>query len=174
MASWEVDFRIKNSRFYIENKDFIDHWKQMKWGTARLTVPEFPVSRQKFEWQARKKHPGRKGRTLKDLVIQFRPSGIRVKPPTYLPALVAITQTSVVGPMLRKHAKTYRKLTLVEAGRLQGLPDHIYQKKSVSPQAAYKQLGNAVNVGTIQRVAGILLGVYPTVFDREPQLALLF
>ncbi|MBW8067306.1 MAG: DNA (cytosine-5-)-methyltransferase [Ferrovum sp.] len=174
MASWEVDFRIKNSRFYIENKDFIDQWKQMKWGTARLTVPEFPVSRQKFEWQARKKHPGRKGRTLKDLVIQFRPSGIRVKPPTYLPALVAITQTSVVGPMLRKHAKTYRKLTLVEAGRLQGLPDHIYQKKSVSPQAAYKQLGNAVNVGTIQRVAGILLGVYPTVFDREPQLALLF
>ena len=74
---------------------------------------------------------------------------------------------SVIGPLLRRNAKTYRKLTLVEAGRLQGFPDHLYQKNPVSQKAAYKQLGNAVNVGMIQRVAGILLGIYQTPDGRR-------
>jgi DNA (cytosine-5)-methyltransferase 1 len=158
MADWDRDFRIKNSAFYLQHKEFIDKWMQIPWGTARTKASEFPFSRQKFEWQARKAHPTRKGRTIKDLVIQLRPSGIRVKPPTYLPALVAITQTSIIGPMLRGHGSAFRRITPVEASRLQGIPERVYMSGIVSDQAAYKQLGNAVNANLVGYVASVLLG----------------
>ena len=69
----------------------------------------------------------------------MRPSGIRAKRPTYLPALVAITQTSIYGPRRRR-------ITPREASRLQGLPEW-FDFGDQGDAATYKQLGNGVNVG---------------------------
>ena len=81
--------------------------------------------------------------------MHFRPSGIRCKRPDYVPALVAITQTTILG--------TRRRLTPRETARLQGLPDWFEFKQSddeawsdVVPQRdapSYRQMGNGVNVG---------------------------
>ena len=132
--AWKKDFLEKNSAFYTEHKDFIDKWTA-EWD---FYSEKFPPSRRKLEWQAQDTA------RLWDTVMHFRPSGIRAKRPTYLPALVAITQTSIVG----SHK---RRLSPREAARLQGLPDW-FDFGNQKPAATYKQLGNGVSVGAVWHV----------------------
>ena len=94
---------------------------------------------------------GRPHRPLADTIMHFRPSGIRAKRPDYVPALVAITQTSVLGDRAR--------LTPRETARLQGLPTFAFTHESsgrswlAQPDpASYKQMGNGVNVGAAYHV----------------------
>jgi DNA (cytosine-5)-methyltransferase 1 len=146
---WKADFIGKNSAFYCQHSRLIDCWLDQRWGPDGKRVRDFPASRRKLEWQARKAHPHRNGRTLWDLVVQLRPSGIRVRPATYVPALVAITQTSIV-------ASRRRRLTPREAARLQGMPADVFRLGQVDDATAYKQAGNAVNVGAVRHVAKAL------------------
>jgi DNA (cytosine-5)-methyltransferase 1 len=143
MPSWRRNFHLKNSDFYNANRGTIDAW------IDRHDVLSFPPSRRKFEWQARTWQPTAADRDLWQLVMHFRPSGLRVKPPTYLPALVAIAQTSVIG-------SRRRRITPREAARLQGIPDSF--ELHANDAIAYKQLGNGVNVGAVQHVARALIG----------------
>ena len=148
--TWKADFLRKNSKFYGDNKNFIKAWLKKSWIPGKsYRVGDFPASRRKFEWQARLAQPKAVDRDIWKLTIHFRPSGVRVKPATYLPALVAITQTSIIG-------SRRRRITPVEAGRLQGLPDHVFPTAGVDDPTAYKQAGNGVNVGTAQFVAAHL------------------
>ena len=81
--------------------------------------------------------------------MQIRPSGLRVKPGTYFPALVAITQTSIVG-------KKKRFLTPRECARLQSFPDTFqYDDKNAQ---AYKQFGNSINVDLVKFFARYMFG----------------
>ena len=131
--AWKETFLRKNAELFHRNEGPIRGWLE-KYDYLK----DVPASRRKLEWQA-KGPDGEKYRDLYECVLHMRPSGIRAKRPTYLPALVAITQTSIYGP--RK-----RRITPTEAARLQGLPDWFDFGKQ--PQAAtYRQLGNGVNVG---------------------------
>lgn len=147
---WKADFLRKNSQFYNDHRTFIRSWLRESWMPGLgYRVRDFPASRRKFEWQARSAQPTQPTRDIWELTIHLRPSGIRVKPATYLPALVAITQTSIIGARRRR-------ITPVEAGRLQGLPDWIFPQAGVDDSTAYRQAGNGVNVGVIQHVAKAL------------------
>jgi DNA (cytosine-5)-methyltransferase 1 len=129
--AWKADFLMKNSKLYSENQASFDAWAD-KWG---VFTEKFPPSRRKLEWQAQD------AKSLWDCLMHFRPSGVRAKKPTHVPALVAITQTSIYGP-------GRRRLSTREVARLQGLPSW-FDFGSQSDAATYKQLGNGVNVGAV-------------------------
>jgi DNA (cytosine-5)-methyltransferase 1 len=153
---WKANFLQKNSELYRDHKAFLDGWLKRKWGKTKITVSQFPPSRRRFEWQARKTHPDRSGRTIRDLIIQMRPSGIRVKPASYFPALVAITQTSIVGPDVLDGIEEFRKLTPHEAAKLQGISSAPFAKAEKLDKVVFKQLGNLVNVGVVRLAAETL------------------
>lgn len=151
---WKLEFLRKNREFYLLHKQKIDHWRTIDWSEGRgakpVTVRDFPDSRRKFEWQARTFQPTQRQRDIYQLLIQLRPSGIRVRPPTYAPALVAINQTTIIGRELRR-------LSPVECAALQGFPTSIFDKCNIDESQMYKQLGNAVPVGLVRFCAEWLL-----------------
>lgn len=130
---WKQDFIKKNRKLYEENKEFIDKW------LIDYNVKKFIPTHRKFEWQVNNKI-----KSVFEGIIQFRPSGIRVKQPTESPTLVAMVQVPIIG-------KYKRYITIKEAAKLQSFPDdYIFdQEKDFD---AYKQLGNAVNVDVIAEV----------------------
>ena len=129
---WKNNFIRLNRRLYLENKEFIDNWL-IKWKVRTLLTP----TNRKFEWQV-----DGKIRTIYKGIIQFRTSGIRVKQATEAPALVAMVHLPIIGS--RK-----RTISIKEAARLQSFPETFIFKEK--PHAAFKQLGNAVNVKVIER-----------------------
>jgi DNA (cytosine-5)-methyltransferase 1 len=139
MPKWKRNFILKNNDLYESNKPFLDKWLRKAW-----KLENFKGSKSMFEWQAGKvEFPD-----IWDTIMQFRPSGLRVKPANYFPALVAITQTSILGDRRRF-------ITPRECARIQSFPDDfiLHQKDTV----AYKQFGNSVNVRVVRMFAEFLI-----------------
>ena len=137
LPGWKRKFCIKNRNLYQNNKEFIDGWLY-----RHDNLEEFIPSFRKLEWQA-----GDSISSIWDGIVQFRPSGIRVKRPNVFPALVAMVQTPIVG-------KEKRRITPREAARLQSFPDTFLLPKE--DNQAYRLLGNAINVKCVEFLAGQL------------------
>lgn len=140
---WKMDFIRKNRVMYDNNKEFINKWLK-KWNYLK----DFTMTDQKFEWQC-----GKSCKSVWEGLIQFRPSGVRVKRPSVFPALVAMVQISIIG-------EKRRRLTPREAARLQSFPDNFICNEN--DHQAYKQFGNAVNVKVIQYMAEQLFKQVPS------------
>lgn len=135
--NWKKQFVEKNHALYVLNKNAIDRWIK-KWKVYETFTP----TQRKMEWQA-----GSSIESIWEGLIQFRPSGVRVKSPNCFSALVAMVQVPIVG-------KYKRRLTIREAARLQSFPDSFIFDSN--DHQAYKQFGNAVNVNVIKTAAEAL------------------
>lgn len=127
--NWKRNFIEKNKRLFEDNEEICK--ELLNSFEAENVIPTF----RKFEWQAGDMD------SIWDGVIHFRPSGIRVKKPNYLPALVAITHTPILG-------YERRRISLREAAYLQGFPSEFRFDPNQEAQH-FKQLGNAVNIGAV-------------------------
>lgn len=133
---WKVQFIRQNRALYEQHREWLDKW--------RPQLMQFPASLQKFEWNA-KGEP----RSLSNLVLQVRASGLRAKRDTTAPSLVAMTTTQV--PIITWEQ---RYMTPRECARLQSMDG---LELPQAPTLAYASLGNAVNVRIAELVAEALL-----------------
>ena len=137
---WKKYYIRANREFYQKHKEWLDQWIPK--------IVEFENSHQKFEWNC-----GDKGNlTIEDKIVQFRPSGIRVKQPTYSPALVLTTTQIPIFPWLGRY------MTRKEAAKLQCMEELAELPPTIAK--TFRALGNAVNVGVVKKIAINLIREY--------------
>lgn len=147
---WKKNFIKWNREFYTAHKDILDTW------LPKIQTPGFENSHQKFEWNCGIDKNAKP--ILDDKIIQFRPSGIRVKLPTYSPALVLTTTQIPIFPwVITPDGKQGRYMTKKEAATLQGMEELKNVPNTISE--AFKAFGNAVNVEVVRRIAENLLEI---------------
>jgi len=135
---WKINYIEKNRNWWKR----VERLAPNNW---LAEVSEMPPSLRKLEWNVKGGE-----RDIWKYVLQFRPSGLRVKRYSSIPALVAMTTTQI--PILGPER---RFLSKVEGLRLQGFPDdHILPG---SRTRAFKALGNGVHVGIVSLIAERLL-----------------
>lgn len=138
---WKTKFIKKNIDLYQRNKIFIDNWlekhQNLDWAIN---------THRKMEWQAGEYH-----KDLFEGLIQFRPSGVRIKKADKFSTLVAMNHQQIIG-------KLKRKISLEESKLLQSFPkDYILHK---TPSVALKQLGNSVNINVVQNIFDLIKKEY--------------
>jgi DNA (cytosine-5)-methyltransferase 1 len=135
--NWKKYYIRANREFYNKNKKWLDIWIPK--------VRNFENSHLKLEWNCGNKTE----LNLMDKIIQFRPSGIRVKMPTYSPALVLASTQIPIFPWLNRY------MTIKEAAKLQCM-ENLNEYPKTAPKA-FRAFGNAVNVCVVKLIAKNLL-----------------
>ena len=152
---WKIRYIEQNRAFYERHKSWLDEWL--------LKVKGYDNSHLKIEWNCGKKVEP----TIEDKIVQFRASGIRIKLPTFSPALNLVgTQTPIfpwieIPESIRKEGEPAkgRYMTLKEAAAIQGMQDLKFGNDDyqLPLSRCYEALGNAVNVELVKKVAKKLL-----------------
>ena len=138
--NWKINYIKKNRDFYKIHKSWIDKWKSK--------ILDWKLSHQKFEWNCGKNVD----LTLKNKIIQFRPSGIRVKNMDRFPALVlSSTQVPIIYDKYKRGGEGFRYITKREAANLQSFPKIKFSILD-NNNSAYRAFGNAVNVKVVKEI----------------------
>lgn len=136
---WKQKIINRNRNFYKNNKNVIDQWLT----DYNEHFNSLNASDRKFEWNA-----GLETLSIYDGIIQFRPSGVRVKKTDYFPTLVAINQKPIIGSQRRY-------ITPEEIANLYGFVD--LDLSGQSEIQSYKQLGNTVSVDVVEYLINHML-----------------
>lgn len=138
---WKAKFILKNVSLYQRNQKFIDEWL-----AKNSNLDGFIKTHRKMEWQAGKSHDD-----IFDCLIQFRPSGVRVKKADKFSTLVAMNHQQIIG-------KLRRKISIDESKLLQSFPKNYILNPL--PSVALKQLGNSVNVKVVEIIFKLMKEKY--------------
>ena len=154
---WKIRYIEQNREFYKRHKKWLDKWIRK--------IEHLENSHQKLEWNCGISA----STTLEDKIIQYRASGIRVKLPTFIPALNLVgTQIPIFpwivlpeGTTSEGEPKKGRYLTVSEAAKLQGLYDldfdYSQEDYPLSITRIFEALGNAVNATLVKHIAKKLI-----------------
>lgn len=161
---WKIRYIKQNREFWTENSDWLRSWVE--------NIRDWDNSHQKLEWNCRGCEDG----NIKDKIVQFRASGIRVKMPTYSPALNLVGTQVPILPWIklpeccipkyseddleqyrltREDISYGRYLSIKEAAALQGMGE--LQFGNLSKTRIYEALGNAINVDIVKIIAQKML-----------------
>lgn len=135
--NWKISYIRSNRLFYEKHKEWLVDWIPK--------ILSFENSHQKFEWNCGNKTP----LIINDKIVQFRPSGIRVKMPTYSPALVLTVTQIPIFPWLDRY------MTKKEAAKIQCMDS--LTDLPITIAKAFRALGNAVNVKVVSKIATQLI-----------------
>lgn len=142
---WKIRYIRQNREFYAANKSWIDTWIH--------NIQDLQNSHMKFEWNC----GSDASMTLDDKIIQFRASGVRVKMPTFSPALNLVGTQIPIFPWVHVPDSELlgRYMTIKEAAKIQGMENMHFE--GMSPTRCFEALGNAVNVEIVRKIAEKLI-----------------
>ncbi len=139
-------FPLWKIKYLDSNREWFERFKHNINPQVVANIRKLDHTYRKLEW-CWKDSPSS---NIWDHTIQFRPSGVRVSNPSYVPTIVSLngSQLPVFGPF-RRHLST------AEVKKIFGFPDNMVLPSKQS--AAVHALGNAVHVGVARLIAKCLI-----------------